>query len=118
MADAVQLARHLNEVATAAPTVVPIDAIVLAGIDRQVLLAMVPHFAHHECEVNRNYRSPFDATGPDVIFKPLILFNRQFLAIPTASVLGPALFEATFAAVKSLIADRVISDLRGRGRND
>jgi hypothetical protein len=76
---------------------------------------MLPFFAYKEGEANTNYRSPFDTTGPDIIFKPFILFNSQFLLLPTASVLGPALFEAAFAALKSISTDQEISKLRGDG---
>ena len=113
VADAVRLARSLNDLAAPAPRVVPFEAFVMAGMDRQVISSMLPFFAHKEREANRNYRSPFDATGPDIIFKPLILFDRQFLLLPTASVLGPALFEATFVALKSIGTDKEISNLRG-----
>jgi hypothetical protein len=115
LADAVQLARCLNKFAVAKPTVIPIDELVLAGMDRNIVMAMLPQFAHHECEANRNYRSPFDATGPDIIFKPLILFKKQFLVIPIASTVGPALFEAAFAASKTVSSSQAISDLRGGG---
>jgi hypothetical protein len=76
---------------------------------------MLPYFTHQECEANKNYRSPFDAAGADVIFKPIILSNRQFLILPPASVVGPALFEATFAALKSITPDPIIAKLRGDG---
>jgi hypothetical protein len=106
VADAVRLARSLNDLAAPAPRVVPFEALVMAGMDRQVISSMLPFFAHKEREANRNYRSPSDATGPDIIFKPLILFDRQFLLLPTASVLGPALFEATFVALKASVPIR------------
>ena len=115
LADAIDLARCLNKLAVVTPTVIPIDALILAGMDRNTVMAMLPQFAHHECEVNQNYRSPFDATGPDIIFKPLILFRKQFLVIPTASTIGPALFEATFAATITVSSNQAISDLRGGG---
>ena len=115
VADAARLARSLCDLSAPSPTVVPVDALVMAGMDRQIVFAMMPFFAHNEGEANTNYRSPFDATGADIIFKPLILFNKQFLILPTASVLGPALFEATFAGVKSISTDQEISNLRGDG---
>jgi Holliday junction resolvase-like predicted endonuclease len=115
VADAVRLAQILNDLATPTPRIVPVETLVMAGMDRQVVFSMLPHFAHEEREANRNYRSPFDAAGPDVIFKPLIVFNRQFLFLLTASVLDPALFEATFAALKSISTDQAISNLRGAG---
>ncbi len=113
VADAVRLARSLNELAAPGPRVVPVEALVMAGMDRQVNSSILPFVAHKEREPNRNYRSPFEATGPDIIFKPLILFDRQFLLLPTASVLGPALFEVTFVALKSISTDQEISNLRG-----
>ena len=76
---------------------------------------MLPYFAYKEREANKNYRSPFGATGPDVIFKPLILLNGNSVVLPTASVLGPAIFEATFAAWKPTRTDQEIDSLRGNG---
>jgi hypothetical protein len=113
--DAVRLAQILNNLATPTPTVIPLEELVMAGMDRQVVFSMLPLIAHNEGEANRNYRSPFDATGPDIIFKPFILFDKQFLLLPTASVLGPALFEATFIAVKGVSSNQQISKLRGDG---
>jgi hypothetical protein len=113
VADAVQLTHILQGRANPGIQVVPFEALVVAGMDRRVVSSMLPFFAHNEGEANRNYRSPFGAAGPDVIFKPLILFDRQYLLLPAASVLGPALFEATFVALKSIKTDQEISDLRG-----
>ena len=115
ISDAAQFARVLASCATPQPTVIPTDTLVMAGMDRALVHSMLPYFTHSECEANKNYRSPFDTAGADVIFKPAILFNRQFLVLPPASVLGPALFEATFAALKSISPDPVIAKLRGDG---
>jgi hypothetical protein len=115
MADAVRLARSINDLAARDPRVIPVDALLISGLGRQVVFSMLPFFSYKEEEPNINYRSPFDATGPDIIFKPFILFNRQFLLLPTASVVGPAFFEAAFAALKSIRTDQEISNLRGDG---
>jgi hypothetical protein len=115
VSDAAQFSRVLTGCATQKPTVIPTDALVMAGMDRALVHSMLPYFTHSECEANKNYRSPFDTAGPDVIFKPAILFKRQFLVLPPASLLGPALFEATFAALKSISPDPVIAKLRGDG---
>jgi hypothetical protein len=113
VADAVQLARVLKSHAKPGTQVVPLDAVVAAGMDRGTLSSMLPFFAHKGGEANRNYRSPFGASGPDVIFKPLILFKREYLLLSAASVLGPALFEATFAGLRTIRTDQKIADLRG-----
>jgi hypothetical protein len=113
--DAAQLARVLANCATSQPRVIPADTLVMAGMDRGLVYTMLPYFTHGECEANKGYRSPFDTAGADVIFKPTILFNRQFLILPPASVIGPALFEATFAALKSITPDPIIAKLRGDG---
>jgi hypothetical protein len=116
VSDATQLGRVLTGYAKREPTIVAIGALVSAGIDRGVLRSMIPYFTHRECEANKNYRSPFDTAGADFIFRPAILFNEhQFLLLPPASLIGPPIFEATFAAVKSISRDRVISKLRGDG---
>ena len=115
ISDAAQFARVLAFCATPQPTIISTDTLVMAGMDRALVHSMLPYFTHSECEANKNYRSPFDAAGADVIFKPAILFNRQFLILPPACVLGPALFEAVFAALKSISPDPVMAKLRGDG---
>jgi hypothetical protein len=116
VSDVAQLARVLTGHAKREPTIVAVDVLVSAGMDRGVLRLMIPYFTHRECEANKNYRSPFDTAGADIIFRPAILFEgHQFLLLPPASLIGPAIFEATFAAVKSISRDRVISKLRGDG---
>lgn len=112
-ADAVKLAQVLEVHATPGTLVVPILTLVATGLDLKVLKSMLPFFAHKEGEVNKSYRSPFGAAGPDVIFKPLILLKRNRVLLPAASVLGPALFEATFAAWRITKTDQEIANLRG-----
>lgn len=113
VADAVQLAQVLKAHASPGTRVVPISNLVTTGLDPVVFRSMLPFFAHREGEANKNYRSPFGATGPDVIFKPLILLKRDSVVLPAASVLGPALFEATFAAWRTIKTDQEIASLRG-----
>lgn len=113
VADAVQLAQTLNNHARPGTQVVPIPSLVASGLDPKVFKSMLPFFAHKEGEANKKYCSPFGAEGPDVIFKPLILLKGDRVVLPTASVLGPALFEATFAAWKTIKTDEEIASLRG-----
>lgn len=113
VADAVQLAQVLKAHARPGTQVVPIPRLVETGFDPVVFKSMLPFFAHREGEANKNYRSPFGAAGPDVIFKPLILLKGNSVVLPAASVLGPALFEATFAAWRTNKTDQEIASLRG-----
>lgn len=113
VADAVQLAKVLKAHATPGTQVVAISNLVSTGLDMPTLRSMLPFFAHREGEANKNYRSPFGAAGPDVIFKPLILLKGDRVVLPAASVLGPALFEATFAAWRTIKTDQEIANLRG-----
>lgn len=113
VADAVQLAQVLKAHARPGTQVVPIPRLVEPGFDPGVFKSMLPFFAHREGEANKNYRSPFGAAGPDVIFKPLILLKGNSVVLPAASVLGPAMFEATFAAWKTNKTDQEIARLRG-----
>lgn len=115
VADAVQLAQVLKAHARPDTQVVPIFTLVASGLDPNVFKSMLPFFSYKEEEVNKNYRSPFGTAGPDVIFKPLILLKGNNVVLPTASVLGPALFEATFAALTNIKTDREIDSLRGDG---
>lgn len=113
VADAVQLAQVLKAHARPGTQVVPIPILVATGLDPKVFKSMLPFFAHREGEANKNYRSPFGAAGPDVIFKPLILLKGDSVILPAASVLGPALFEATFAAWRTTKTKQEIASLRG-----
>ena len=113
VADAVKLAQVLNVYAKPGTLVVPIPTLLQPGLDLAVFKSMLPFFAHREGEANKNYRSPFGAAGPDVIFKPLILLKGDRVVLPAASVLGPALFEATFAAWRTIKTDQEIASLRG-----
>lgn len=113
VADAVQLSQVLKAHARPGTQVVPISILVKTGLDPGIFKAMLPFFAHREGEANKNYRSPFGAAGPDVIFKPLILLKGDSVVLPAASVLGPALFEATFAAWRTIKTDNEIASLRG-----
>jgi len=113
VADAVQLAQALKAYARPGTQVVPISMLVSTGLDPGVFKSMLPFFAHREGEANKKYRSPFGTAGPDVIFKPLIVLKRDRVVLPAASVLGPALFEATFAAWRAIKTDQEIASLRG-----
>ena len=112
VADAVQLADVLKTHAKPGTLVVPIQ-LLENRLDQGVFKSMLPFFAHREGETNKKYRSPFGAEGPDVIFKPLILLNDNNVVLPAASVLGPALFEAIFAAWAKGKAANEIANLRG-----
>lgn len=113
IADAVKLAQALKAHARPDTHVVPISTLVETGLNPRIFKSMLPFFAHREGEANKKYRSPFGAAGPDVIFKPLILLKGDTVILPAASVLGPALFEATFAAWKTINTDQEIANLRG-----
>ena len=113
VADAVRLAQVLKTHARPDTQVVPIPILVASGLDPEVFKSMLPFFAYKEKEANKNYRSPFGAAGPDVIFKPLILLKGDIVVLPAASVLGPALFEATFAALRTIKTNQEVASLRG-----
>ncbi|MCO8644055.1 hypothetical protein KGP93_12145 [Burkholderia multivorans] len=113
VADAIRLTQVLKQHARRGTHVVPIATLVGTGFDAGLLESMLPFFAHREGEANKCYRSPFGAAGPDVIFKPFILLKGNSVVMPAASVLGPALFEATFAAWRVDKTDREIARLRG-----
>jgi hypothetical protein len=113
VAEVVQLVQVLKAHAIPGTQVVPIPRLVETGLDPEVFKSMLPFFAHKEGEANQNYRSPFGAAGPDVMFKPLIRLKGNSVVLPAASVLGPALFEATFAALKTIKTEKEIARLRG-----
>lgn len=112
VADAIQLTQILKVHAKPGTQVVPIR-LIENNFDQRVFKSMLPFIAHREGEANKTYRSPFGAEGPDVIFKPLILLKGNNVVLPAASVLGPALFEATFAAWRTNRTKQEISKLRG-----
>ncbi|MDR6585765.1 hypothetical protein [Herbaspirillum frisingense] len=112
IADAAQLAQVLSVHARPGTQVVPIQ-LLENSFEQRVFSSMLPFFAHREGEPNKNYRSLFGTEGPDIIFKPLIQLKGNNIVLPTASVLGPALFEAAFAAWKADKTAKEISHLRG-----
>ena len=114
VADAVKLAQILAVYAKPGTEVISIR-LIENSFAPGVFQSMLPYFAYKEGKVNEKYRSPFGADGPDVIFKPLILLNGGYIVLPAASILGPALFEATFAAWKIEKTDKEISILRRDG---
>lgn len=115
IADVIQLAQVLKTYAGPDTRVMPISNLTERGLDSRTVKFMLPYFAHNEGEANKNYRSPFGSAGPDIIFKPLILLKKGGMVLPTASVLGPALFEAAFSAWTYKKTDQEIADLRGAG---
>ena len=116
ISDALRLINVLTDQVTPDPTIIPIKKLSTAGIDQKLIRSMLPYLTYTECEANRNYRSPFDTAGENVIFKPAIISkDRNLLIFPSASLIGPAFFEAIFTALKSISTPQVISRLRGDG---
>lgn len=113
IADVVQLTQVIEVHAKPGTQIVPITTLVGTDFDIGVFNRMLPFFAYKEKEANKNYRSPLAEVGPDVIFKPLILLNGDSVVLPTASILGPAMFEATFAAWKMNKTKKEIAEHRG-----
>lgn len=95
---------------------IPTDLLTIgSGLTRERLYAILPFFYHNVEEVNRGYRSPFDTSGTDVIFKPMIRLRSHKLLLPSASLLGPAFFEAVFISLKNIRKDDALAKLRGDG---
>jgi hypothetical protein len=82
--------------------------------DGPTLKGILRDFCHEDGEVNAGYRSPFDAAGLDTLFKPFVMVlgsaGYRLMLLPQ-SLVGPAIFEAVFAAVKPF--SKKISKLRG-----
>lgn len=114
VSDAVKLALILKVYSKPGIQTVPVP-LIECDFAPGVFQAMLPFFAHGEGKANKNYFSPIEGEGPDAIFKPLILLKGNTLLLPTASVLGPAIFEATFAAWKITKSAEEIKSLRGGG---
>lgn len=94
------------------------DLLYRKGLSYEVVSALLRDLGHGEGDANRDYGSPFDAEGYSVLSKPFFsLHDGSGLAIfcLPRGLVGPAAFEAAFDAVKTLVDEDHLRDLRGRG---
>lgn len=94
------------------------DLLYRKGLSYAVVSALLRDLCHGEGEANRDYGSPFDAEAYSVLSKPFFsLHDRSGLAIfyPPRSLVGPAAFEAAFEAVKTVVDEDHLPNLRGLG---
>lgn len=114
--DAVKLTHIISGRLSRYPTCIPIKELIIAGIDGRTLYSMLKCFAYAECAPNKNYRSPFDTAGVNMLFRPSIMSNdKSYLVFPPVSLVGPAIYEATFSAIKGISHKDDVSKLRGDG---
>lgn len=73
-------------------------------------------FVAHACgEVNREYRSPLDATAATLMSKPLLTdYGNTFIALPSP-LLGPACYEAFATAAREALTKPQQDKLAGDG---
>lgn len=113
VSDATDLAKALTRLVAKNPAVITKDQLVKAGVRSDSLGALLHSFAHAEGKVNASYDSPLAAKSCDLFFKPLVPVPSGYL-IPSASVAGPACYEALATAVR-LAAPKKGSDIAGEG---
>jgi hypothetical protein len=114
-ADAADLCRATTHFATCDPNLITRSALRQAGIQAALLNRMLPYFVHPDRTVNTAYISPYAAQKADLMFKPLIALGDNHLLLPAASLMGPAFYEATIAALRVNIAAAAIEKLQGDG---
>lgn len=116
VSDILNLTDVLSDCVKQYPSVIPVQSLTNGGIQPKLVDCMLPYLTHAECEANKNYRSPFDAAGLNMMLRPAIWSkDKHNLIFPTDSSTGPAIFEAVFDALKEIANEAVISKLRGEG---
>jgi len=105
------------EVATTDPTVVSRNDLDRAGLPRESLEAVLPHFVHSPQSVNANYISPMHASETDFIFKPLIALPDDRYVIPALPIAAYSFFEAAMKPIyeRSLVDSGAVSRFVGAG---
>ncbi len=114
-ADAADLCKATMHFATSDPNLITVTALRQAGIQQALLDRMLPHFSHADGTVNALYLSPYAAQKSDLMFKPFIRFGLNHLLLPAASLMGPAFYEATIAALRRHVSSDAIDALLGVG---
>ena len=98
------------------PNLVTKAALVTAGIRRDLLDRMLPHFVAPWSDVNRDYNSPLAAKQRyTLMFKPFIAHGPEHILLTASTMLGPAFFEATMSALRPHIPKSTADDLSGKG---
>ena len=115
LSDAVKLYSAVADFSTPDPKVFSRNAFVARGVDKALLDNMLPCFAHATDTANANYDSPLAAQSADLMFKPLLQIESDKYLLPTASLAGPAFYEATMAALRPLLRKAQLPDPQGDG---
>ena len=114
-ADAAYLCKATMHFANRDPNLITVSALRQAGIQQPLLGRTLPHFAHADGTVNAQYLSPYVAQKADLMFKPFIRFEPNHLLLPAASLMGPAFYEATMAALRRHVSTTAVDALQGIG---
>ena len=88
------------------------------GLPYEVVSTILRDASYLVGEVNCDYTSPFKAAGQNAMFRPLVsVFDGRGLGLfsPCRSILGPALYEVAFSAIRQVVSSKVSSDIRGDG---
>ena len=118
VSDVLSLCKIVEPYLDKMPRLVAKESFYSRGLGSPTLQAIFRDFCHEDGQANADYRSPFDADGFDSIFKPFIMVHTPkgySLLLPPKSLIGPAIYEAVFAAVKKPLSSKQVSDLRGAG---
>ena len=113
--DAVLLTKALVTNIRAEPQRLTRAELMSTGLDGATLDRMLPWFVHAKATVNVGYDSPLAAGKADLMFRPLIEDGSGTYVAPTASILGPACYEAVASAVREALPSKTVSDLVGTG---
>lgn len=85
------------------------------GLSQATLDKMLPHLTHQAGQPNQTYASPVDAPRADLMFRPLIALADGSFLVPSASLAGPAYYEAIATALRSTIGSQATNALTGEG---
>lgn len=78
--------------------------------------ALLRDFVHFSPAPNEHYNSPFAARSADLMFRPLLtaILPGTFI-VPSASAMGPALYESVATAVRTVLSPNEVKKITGEG---
>ena len=113
--DAVKLYLAVKTLANDDPKAFTSAGLAKHGVSRWKFKKMKSFFCHSPNMANKEYASPLAAQRADVMFKPLLDIGDDRYLVPAVSLAGPAFYEATVTALRSLVSSKEVDALQGNG---
>ena len=113
--DAVKLYLAVKTLANDDPQAFTSAGLAKHGLSRWKFKKMKNFFCHSPDVANSEYISPLAAQKANVMFKPLLDIGHDRYLVPSASLAGPAFYEATVTALRCLVSSKEVEKLQGNG---